>query len=236
MTFIELETKHRLHWRSQEIGFQTRKGADRTVLASVQNTTNRMEIDFNKGDGLIPVVIQDEQTLEVLMLGYMNGEAFEKTQKEGRVTFYSRSKNRLWTKGEESGNFLEVKTMHVDCDKDTILIKVKPAGPTCHTGARSCFETDLNQNFIFKLEQIIEDRYNNPVEGSYVNTLHKKGINRIAQKVGEEGVETVVAALNQTEEDLINEASDLVFHLLVLLKEKGLSIRTIAENLEKRHK
>ncbi|MGX5689345.1 bifunctional phosphoribosyl-AMP cyclohydrolase/phosphoribosyl-ATP diphosphatase HisIE [Arcticibacter tournemirensis] len=195
-----------------------------------------MEIDFNKGDGLVPVVIQDEQTLEVLMLGYMNDEAFRKTSQEGRVTFFSRSKNRLWTKGEESGNYLNVKSIHHDCDNDTLLIKVNPIGPTCHTGSRSCFSTDLNQNFLFKLEQIIADRYENPLEGSYVNSLHKKGINRIAQKVGEEGVETVVAALNQTEEDLINESSDLFFHLLVLLREKNISLKTIAENLENRHK
>lgn len=195
-----------------------------------------MEIDFNKGDGLVPVVIQDEQTLEVLMLGYMNDEAFRKTSQEGKVTFFSRSKNRLWTKGEESGNYLNVKSIYQDCDNDTLLIKVHPVGPTCHTGSRSCFSTDLNQNFLFKLEQIIADRYENPLEGSYVNSLHKKGINRIAQKVGEEGVETVVAALNQTEEDLINESSDLFFHLLVLLREKNISLKTIAENLENRHK
>lgn len=195
-----------------------------------------MEIDFNKGDGLVPVVIQDEQTLEVLMLGYMNDEAFRKTSQEGRVTFFSRTKNRLWTKGEESGNYLNVKSIHIDCDNDTLLVKVNPVGPTCHTGSRSCFSTDLNQNFLFKLEQIIADRYENPLEGSYVNSLHKKGINRIAQKVGEEGVETVVAALNQTEEDLINESSDLFFHLLVLLREKNISLKTIAENLENRHK
>ncbi|KAA8484994.1 phosphoribosyl-ATP pyrophosphatase /phosphoribosyl-AMP cyclohydrolase [Arcticibacter tournemirensis] len=195
-----------------------------------------MEIDFNKGDGLVPVVIQDEQTLEVLMLGYMNDEAFQKTSQEGKVTFFSRTKNRLWTKGEESGNYLNVKSIHIDCDNDTLLVKVNPVGPTCHTGSRSCFSTDLNQNFLFKLEQIIADRYENPLEGSYVNSLHKKGINRIAQKVGEEGVETVVAALNQTEEDLINESSDLFFHLLVLLREKNISLKTIAENLENRHK
>lgn len=195
-----------------------------------------MEIDFNKGNGLVPVVIQDEQTLEVLMLGYMNEEAFKKTLDEGKVTFFSRTKNRLWTKGEESGHYLYVKSIHTDCDNDTLLIKASPVGPTCHTGSRSCFSSVFNQNFLFRLEQIIDDRYENPIEGSYVNSLHKKGINRIAQKVGEEGVETVVAALNQTEEDLINEASDLVFHLLVLLKEKNLNLKVIAENLERRHK
>ena len=195
-----------------------------------------MNIDFSKSDGLVPVVIQDEQTLEVLMLGYMNEEAFQKTQTEGKVTFFSRTKNRLWTKGEESGNFLLVKSISIDCDNDTLLIKANPVGPTCHTGSRSCFNTDYNQNFIFRLADIIEDRYQNPVEGSYVNRLRSKGLNKIAQKVGEEGVETVIAALNETETDLINEASDLVFHLLVLLREKNISLETIAKNLEQRHK
>lgn len=194
-----------------------------------------MKIDFAKSDGLVPVVIQDEQTLEVLMLGYMNEEAYQKTEKEGRVTFFSRTKNRLWTKGEESGNFLNVKSISLDCDQDTLLIKVNPLGPTCHTGSRSCFSTDYNQNFIFQLENIIKDRYENPTAESYVNKLRNKGLNKIAQKVGEEGVETVIAALAETEKDLINESSDLVFHLLVLLKEKGLTLNDIAKNLESRH-
>ncbi|RZK92278.1 MAG: bifunctional phosphoribosyl-AMP cyclohydrolase/phosphoribosyl-ATP diphosphatase HisIE [Pedobacter sp.] len=200
------------------------------------NDINTNQIDFTKTDGLVPVVVQDNQTLEVLMLGYMNAEAFEKTQQEGKVTFFSRSKNRLWTKGEESGNFLFVKSIALDCDNDTILVKASPVGPTCHTGSRSCFKTDFNQNFIFELENIINDRYENPVEGSYINKMRKKGLNKIAQKVGEEGVETVIAALAETREDLIGEASDLVFHLLFLLKEKGLTMKDIAENLEKRHK
>ena len=195
-----------------------------------------MNIDFNKTDGLVPVVIQDDKTLEVLMLGYMNQEAYDKTAKENIVTFFSRSKNRLWTKGETSNNFLHVKSMHIDCDNDTLLIKATPDGPTCHTGERNCFKTDYNQNFIMQLEQIIADRYENPQEGSYINKLRNKGLNKIAQKVGEEGVETVIAALAETETDLINEASDLVFHLLVLLREKGLSLETIAKNLEGRHK
>ncbi|BAU54225.1 Phosphoribosyl-ATP pyrophosphatase [Mucilaginibacter gotjawali] len=195
-----------------------------------------MNIDFNKTDGLVPVIIQDWQTLEVLMLGYMNQEAFDKTVDENIVTFFSRSKNRLWTKGETSGNFLHVKNIHLDCDNDTLLIKVDPIGPTCHTGSRSCFKTDYNQNFIFQLENIVADRYTNPKEGSYVNKLQAKGLNKIAQKVGEEGVETVIAALAETETDLINEASDLVFHLIVLLREKGLNLERIALNLEERHK
>ena len=194
-----------------------------------------MQINFQKSDGLVPVIIQDEQTLEVLMLGYMNQEAFDKTENEGKVTFFSRSKNRLWTKGEESGNFLFVKSISLDCDKDTLLIKASPVGPTCHTGSRSCFKTDYNQNFIFQLENIITDRYDNPSESSYVNSLRQKGLNKIAQKVGEEGVETVIAALAETDKDFINESSDLVFHLLVLLKEKGFSMSDIAKNLESRH-
>ena len=170
------------------------------------------------------------------MLGYMNQEAYDKTVQENIVTFFSRSKNRLWTKGETSSNFLHVKNMSIDCDNDTLLIKVKADGPTCHTGSRSCFKTEYNQNFILELENIIADRYENPVEGSYVNKLRNKGLNKIAQKVGEEGVETVIAALAETETDLINESSDLVFHLLVLLREKGLDLKTIAKNLEGRHK
>jgi phosphoribosyl-ATP pyrophosphohydrolase/phosphoribosyl-AMP cyclohydrolase len=195
-----------------------------------------MEIDFEKTGGLVPVIIQDEQTLEVLMLGYMNQEAYDKTTKENIVTFFSRTKNRLWTKGETSNNFLHVKSMAIDCDNDTILIKVKPDGPTCHTGDRSCFKTEYNQNFILELENIIADRYENPIEASYVNKLRKKGINKIAQKVGEEAVETVIAALAETEVDMINESSDLVFHLLVLLREKSITLETIAKNLELRHK
>jgi phosphoribosyl-ATP pyrophosphohydrolase/phosphoribosyl-AMP cyclohydrolase len=193
-------------------------------------------IDFEKSNGLVPVVIQDVQTLEVLMLGYMNEEAWAKTQAEGIVTFFSRSKNRLWTKGESSGNFLHVKETHVDCDNDTLLIKVSADGPTCHTGSRSCFQTNYNQNFLFELENIIADRYANPSKESYVNRLRQKGLNKIAQKVGEEGVETVIAALNETEVDFVNESSDLIFHLLVLLKEKGKSLQDIALNLQSRNK
>ncbi|MBC7566797.1 MAG: bifunctional phosphoribosyl-AMP cyclohydrolase/phosphoribosyl-ATP diphosphatase HisIE [Pedobacter sp.] len=194
-----------------------------------------MKINFDKTEGLVPVIIQDSKTLEVLMLGYMNQEAWDKTKAEGKVTFFSRSKNRLWTKGEESGNFLYVDGTHIDCDNDTILIKATPVGPTCHTGSRSCFKTNYNQNFIFELEKIIADRYDNPAEESYVNKLRKKGLNKIAQKVGEEGVETVIAALAETDEDFVNESSDLMFHLLVLLKEKGKSLVDIGVNLEGRH-
>lgn len=194
-----------------------------------------MTIDFNKGEGLVPVIIQDYQTLEVLMLGYMNQEAWEKTQAKQKVTFFSRSKGRLWTKGEESGNFLHVKSMHIDCDQDTILILVDPVGPTCHTGSRSCFKTEFNQNFLLQLERIVQHRIDFPSEESYVNRLRGRGINKIAQKVGEEAVETVIAALTETDTDFINETSDLLFHLIVLLKEKGMSLETIAKNLESRH-
>lgn len=194
------------------------------------------QIDFEKSDGLVPVIIQDAQTLEVLMLGYMNEEAWQKTQSDKRVTFFSRSKNRLWTKGEESGHFLEVVSTHIDCDRDTILIKAQPKGPTCHTGSRSCFSTDYNQNFIFELINIIANRYEFPTADSYVSRLHERGLNKIAQKVGEEAVETVIAALAEDETDFINETSDLVFHLLVLLKEKGIPLEKIAKNLESRHR
>jgi len=194
-----------------------------------------MMLDFEKSGGLIPVVVQDAQTLEVLMLGYMNEEAWEKTKAENRVTFFSRSKNRLWTKGEESGHFLEMVSSHIDCDRDTLLIKARPQGPTCHTGSRSCFNTEYNKNFIFQLEQVIDERYALPTEASYVNKLRQRGLNKIAQKVGEEAVETVIAALAESDDDFINEASDLIFHLLVLLKEKNIPLEVIAKNLEKRH-
>ena len=181
-----------------------------------------MNIDFNKSDGLVPAIIQDEHTLEVLMLGYMNREAYDKTVRENIVTFFSRTKNRLWTKGETSNNFLHVKSIAQDCDNDTLLIKVKADGPTCHTGSRSCFNTEYNQNFILQLEQIVNDRYEIPQEGSYVNKLRSKGLNKIAQKVGEEAVETVIAALAQSETEMIDETSDLIFHLLVLFVKKVL--------------
>lgn len=192
-------------------------------------------VDFEKNGGLVPAIIQDAQTLEVLMLGYMNEEAWQKTQQEKRVTFFSRSKNRLWTKGEESGHFLEVVSTHIDCDKDTLLIKAQPKGPTCHTGSRSCFNTEYNHNFIFELLRVIDNRYEFPTADSYVNRLHERGLNKVAQKVGEEAVETVIAALAEEEVDFVNEASDLVFHLLVLLREKNVPLEVIAKNLERRH-
>lgn len=194
-----------------------------------------MKLDFEKGGGLIPVVIQDNTTLSVLMLGFMNQEAYERSSQEGLVTFFSRTKNRLWTKGETSGNFLKIVSISQDCDEDTLLIKVNASGPVCHTGKQNCFSTTSKKDFIFNLEQIIDQRYTNPLQESYINKLRNKGLNKIAQKVGEEGVETVIAALNETREDLINESSDLLFHLLVLLREKGISLDEIGENLEKRH-
>ncbi|EEI91498.1 phosphoribosyl-ATP diphosphatase [Sphingobacterium spiritivorum ATCC 33300] len=192
-------------------------------------------LDFSKSDGLVPVIVQDTQTLEVLMLGYMNEEAWQKTQAERKVTFFSRSKNRLWTKGEESGNFLHVVSYHIDCDQDTLLIKARPDGPTCHTGSRSCFKTEYDQNFLFELERIVSNRFEHPSDESYVNRLRSRGINKIAQKVGEEAVETVIAALTETDKEFIDETSDLLFHLIVLLREKGFSLETIAKNLESRH-
>ncbi len=192
-------------------------------------------LDFEKSGGLIPAIIQDAQTLEVLMLGYMNEEAWQKTQAEQRVTFFSRSKNRLWTKGEESGHYLEVVSTHIDCDHDTVLVKALPKGPTCHTGSRSCFNTEYNQNFIFELVNIINNRYEFPTVDSYVNRLHERGLNKIAQKVGEEAVETVIAALAEKNADFVNEASDLLFHFLILLREKNIPLEKIAKSLESRH-
>lgn len=194
-----------------------------------------MEIDFEKSGGLVPVVIQDHQTLEVLMLGYMNQEAWERTVQDQKVTFYSRSKDRIWTKGETSGHFLQVVSTHLDCDRDTILIKARPQGPTCHTGKRSCFDTAYNQNFLLELERIVQHRMDFPKQESYVNRLRNRGLNKVAQKVGEEAVETVIAALAESEEDLVNETSDLLFHLILLIREKGVSLEQIAKNLEGRH-
>lgn len=194
-----------------------------------------MQLDFDKSNGLIPVIIQHWQTGQVLMLGYMDREAFLKTVAEDRVTFFSRSKGRLWTKGEESGNFLQVKKMYSDCDSDTLLILAEPAGPTCHRGTDSCFDTDEETSFLFRLERIIADRYENPVAGSYVDKLRGKGLPKIAQKVGEEATETVIAALAQSRRELVDETSDLLFHLLVLMREKGLSLEEVSRNLRERH-
>ncbi len=196
-----------------------------------------MKPNFTKSpDGLIPVIVQDNATNIVLMLGYMNAEAFEKTQKENRVTFFSRSKNRLWTKGEESGNFLDVSSILIDCDDDTILIKAKPNGPVCHTGSDTCFkEKNTSDDFLRKLEQIIDNRKNNPSDKSYTSSLFAKGINKIAQKVGEEAVELVIEAKDNNSELFKNEAADLLFHYLILLSAKGYSLKDITGILESRH-
>lgn len=198
-----------------------------------------MTINFSKSDGLVPAIIQDNTTLKVLMLGYMNQEAFEKTQAEGRVTFYSRSKQRLWTKGEESGNFLNVVSMVVDCDNDTLLIKANPVGPTCHTGADTCWnETNQVDDIMFlkHLQDFIDKRKQEMPEGSYTTSLFNKGIRKITQKVGEEAIETVIGAMANDDENFLYEGSDLIYHLIVLLTYKGYRIEDLARELKKRHK
>lgn len=197
-----------------------------------------MSLDFNKQGGLIPAIIQDSITNKVLMLGYMNEESLAKTKELGKVTFYSRSKNRLWTKGEESGNFLHVVSMAEDCDNDTLLIKVNPVGPVCHTGADTCFFENNVEDIMFLkfLQDFINKRKQEMPEGSYTTSLFKKGINRMAQKVGEEAVETVIEATNGTDEGFLYEASDLIYHLIVLLSSKGFRIEDLANELKKRHK
>lgn len=193
-------------------------------------------IDFTKdANGLIPVIIQDVQTNVVLMLGYMNEEALDKTKREGRVTFFSRSKGRLWTKGEESGNYLNVKEVVQDCDADTLLIKVKPEGVVCHTGAETCFrEKNRSADFLSELESVIRERKKMPSEDSYTSSLFKKGINKIAQKVGEEAIELVIESKDENEVLFKNEAADLLFHYLILLAEKGSNLAEISEILRAR--
>ena len=205
-------------------------------LAS-KDSNEQMTIDFEKGNGLVPVIIQHYQTNTVLMLGYMNEEALQKTKEIGKATFFSRSKNRLWTKGETSGNHLIVKDILIDCDQDTILIKADPIGPTCHTGSDTCFNEVVNTNddFLYQLEEIITDRKNNPTDKSYTASLFQKGINKIAQKVGEEATEVVIEAMDNNNKLLKEETSDLIYHLLVLLAEKEISLAEISEVLRKRH-
>jgi phosphoribosyl-AMP cyclohydrolase / phosphoribosyl-ATP pyrophosphohydrolase len=190
--------------------------------------------DFSKG--LVPAVIQDTSTLQVLMVGYMNQEALEKTILEKKVTFFSRSKNRLWTKGETSGNFLYLDTIQADCDNDSLLIKVNPAGPVCHTGSTSCFAEETAKGFVYKLEQVINQRIDNDKAESYTNKLYKKGINKMAQKVGEEAVELVIESKDDNLDLFRNEAADLMYHLLILLKAKGINLQSIEEILKERHK
>lgn len=195
-----------------------------------------MNIDFNKTNGLVPAIIQDFRNLQVLMLGYMNEEAFLKTQKEGKVTFFSRSKNSLWTKGETSGNFLLVKDIKIDCDNDTILIKVEPQGPTCHTGSTSCFKEETSKGFLYKLEQTIAQRIDGKTENSYTYNLFQRGINKVAQKVGEEAMELIIESKDENEELFKNEAADLLYHFLILLKTKGFSLEEIEKVLLGRKK
>lgn len=195
-----------------------------------------MNIAFNKyADGLVPTIIQDYTTNKVLMLGFMNDEALQKTIAENKVTFYSRSKKRLWTKGKTSGNFLMVQEIKTDCDEDTILIKANPIGPTCHTGADTCFMESYSTFSLQKLEEIITERKNNPTENSYTSSLFKKGINKIAQKVGEEAVEIVIEAKDNNDELFLGEAADLLFHYLILLQAKGKKLEDVLNVLEQRH-
>jgi phosphoribosyl-ATP pyrophosphohydrolase/phosphoribosyl-AMP cyclohydrolase len=198
---------------------------------------NNKQIDFQKSaDGLIPAIIQDAVTAKVLMLGYMNQEALDKTLQDGKVTFFSRSKQRLWTKGEESGNFLTLQEIRVDCDSDTLLIKANPVGPVCHTGADTCWEeNNVSNDFLAKLEGIITDRKNNPNDNSYTSKLFAKGINKIAQKVGEEAVEVVIEAKDNDEQLFLNESADLLFHYLVLLSAKGHQLADVLAILQERH-
>ena len=197
---------------------------------------NLENLDFKKGNDLIPVIVQDNDTAKVLMLGYMNRKALEKTQAEGRVTFFSRSKNRLWTKGETSNNFLDVISIIADCDKDTLLIKARPHGPTCHTGSDTCFqEKNESEDFLHYLERIIANRKTASSESSYTASLFAKGINKVAQKVGEEAVELVIEAKDENKELFLGEAADLLYHFIVLLQAKEYSLDEVIEVLKGRH-
>lgn len=196
-----------------------------------------MELDFDKMNGLIPAIIQDNYTQKVLMLGFMNKEAYEKTVKTGKVTFFSRTKNRLWTKGEQSGNFLHVVSIKADCDNDTLLIMVHPDGPVCHTGTDTCWGEKNEQDIMFlkELQDFIDRRRQEMPEKSYTTSLFNSGVNKMAQKVGEEAVETVIEACNGTDERLIYEGADLLYHLIVLLTYKGYRIEDLARELKERH-
>lgn len=197
-----------------------------------------MKIDFEKMDGLVPAIIQDATTKNVLMLGFMNEEAYEKTLATKHVTFWSRTRNTLWTKGETSGHFLNLVDMKIDCDNDTLLVRVNPVGPTCHTGTDTCWGEENESNpllFLSELQSFIDKRKQEMPEGSYTTSLFTKGVNKIAQKVGEEALETIIEATNGTDDHLVYEASDLLYHLIVLLTEKGLRIEDVAEELHKRH-
>jgi phosphoribosyl-ATP pyrophosphohydrolase/phosphoribosyl-AMP cyclohydrolase len=193
-------------------------------------------LDFQKTDGLLPCIVQDINTHVVLMLGYMNREALERTLSENKLTFYSRTKQRLWTKGETSGNFLHLKEVMIDCDSDTLLFKVTPEGPTCHTGKDTCFNEVNDFAGLEFLERIIVDRKNNPKAGSYTNQLFDSGINKVAQKVGEEAVELIIEAKDDNEELFLNESADLMYHYLVLLAAKGYELKDVIAVLKQRHK
>ena len=196
-----------------------------------------MELDFDKMNGLIPAIIQDNYTQKVLMLGFMNKEAYEKTVETGKVTFFSRTKNRLWTKGEESGNFLDVVSVKADCDNDTLLIMANPQGPVCHKGTDTCWGEKNEQDIMFlkELQDFIDKRHEEMPEKSYTTSLFKAGVNKMAQKVGEEAVETIIEACNGTDERLIYEGADLLYHLIVLLTSKGYRIEDLARELKERH-
>jgi phosphoribosyl-ATP pyrophosphohydrolase/phosphoribosyl-AMP cyclohydrolase len=195
-----------------------------------------LNINFDKSGGLVPCIIQDANTNQVLMLGFMNDEAYQKTVQEKKVTFFSRTKQRLWTKGETSGNYLMLSEVLLDCDQDTLLIKVNPVGPVCHTGADTCFNEKNERWNLNALESVIKDRKFNPVKGSYTASLFESGINKVAQKVGEEAVELIIEAKDDNKELFLNEAADLMFHYLVLLTQKGFSLNDVLEVLKKRHK
>lgn len=200
-----------------------------------------MTIDFSKGGGLVPAIVQDAVTRKVLMLGYMNEEAYKLTLDRGLVTFYSRSRSRIWTKGETSGNFLQVREILADCDGDTLLVKAIPSGPVCHTGADTCFGEDnepselSSSEFLLYLESVIRDRRTNPIEGSYTNHLFSRGLNKIAQKVGEEAVELVIASKDDDKDLFLGEAADLVYHFLVLLAQKDTTLAEVIDVLKDRH-
>ena len=197
-----------------------------------------MELDFDKMNGLIPAIVQDNYTQKVLMLGFMNKEAYEKTVETGKVTFFSRTKNRLWTKGEESGNFLDVVSVKADCDNDTLLIMANPQGPVCHKGTDTCWGEKNEQDIMFlkELQDFIDKRHEEMPEKSYTTSLFKAGVNKMAQKVGEEAVETIIEACNGTDERLIYEGADLLYHLIVLLTSKGYRIEDLARELKERHR
>lgn len=194
-----------------------------------------MKIDFEKGNGLVPAIVQHALTKDVLMLGFMNKEAYEKSLKENKVCFYSRTKKRIWMKGETSGNFLNIKAIKVDCDNDTLLIKAIPMGKTCHTGMSTCFGDFDNKSFLYLLEDVIKQRQASPSKSSYTSKLFAEGIDRIVQKVGEETIELLIEAKNESKENIVNETADLLYHLLVLLRKKDIEFVEVEKKLSDRH-